>query len=75
MVDVSTGQETRLTEHLAADVAPTWSPDGKQIAFLSSRDGSWAVYILDLESGQAQKLVDAGDTCPDIGFARLSWIP
>jgi TolB protein len=75
VVEISTGQETRLTEHPAADVAPTWSPDGKQMAFLSSRDGAWSLYILDLESGQAQKLIDAGDTCPDASFARLSWLP
>ena len=28
--------------------APVWSPDGKQIAFESSRDGNFEIYVLSL---------------------------
>jgi hypothetical protein len=30
---VASGKVVRLTDHPAKDAAPTWSPDGEQIAF------------------------------------------
>ncbi len=75
MVEIATGHEQRLTDHTATDFAPTWSPDGKQIAFLSDRGGAWAVYILDVKSSQVQKLIATGDAYPDPFAETLSWIP
>jgi tetratricopeptide (TPR) repeat protein len=75
LVDVATGQERRLTNHPAADVAPTWSPDGRRVAFLSNRDGAWALYILELQSGQAQKVIATGDAYPDPVGEQISWLP
>lgn len=36
----------RVTHHLARDIAPAWTPDGKWLLFASNRGGSWAVYKL-----------------------------
>jgi TolB protein len=74
LVDLASGQETRLTNDAGADVAPAWSPDGKRLAFLSNRDGGWALYVLDLSSGQVQKVAAAGDPYPDPVAMRLSWV-
>ena len=41
------GQHIQLTYHPAADLAPAWSPDGKQIAFVSWRDGNGEIYVMD----------------------------
>jgi len=38
----------------ANNVAPAWSPDGRHILFLSDRDGSWRLYLMNADgSGQA----------------------
>ena len=36
LIDASSGKQTQLTTNPGPDVSPRWSPDGKQIAYLSS---------------------------------------
>jgi YD repeat-containing protein len=38
---------TNLTNHPGHDAQPVWSPDGRQIAFASTRDGNWDIYVMD----------------------------
>lgn len=45
-----------LTNNVAPDNTPAWSPDGSQISFRSDRDGSPAIYIMDTDNGQTTKL-------------------
>jgi Tol biopolymer transport system component len=63
--------ETRLTTGGGTGVAvaptqlyaatPTWSPDGRQIAFGSNRDGSDEVYVINVDgSGLTQLTTDGG---------------
>lgn len=53
----STGGEARqLTTHQAYDTHPIWSPDGKQIAFASSRQGSMDIYLVSKDGGTPQRL-------------------
>ncbi len=35
----------RLTDHIAVDFEPSWSPDGSSLAFVSGRTGSGDIYI------------------------------
>ncbi len=48
-----------LLESLPHDVAPAYSPDGQSIAFLSNRDGEWAVYVM-AGDGSGQRRLDVG---------------
>ena len=55
MVSTTGGAPQQLTQS-GHDSSPVWSPDGKTIAFLSSRSGDSQVYLLSLEGGEAQRL-------------------
>jgi len=43
------GGVTRLTEHPASDIAPSWSPDSSRIAFESDRSGNWDIYVMNAD--------------------------
>lgn len=40
---------TQLTDGSADDVYPDYSPDGKQIAFSSTRAGGWQLFVMDAD--------------------------
>ena len=46
----------RLTRHIATDEIPSWSPDGTQIAFSSSRGGNWDIYVMDADGSNPRQL-------------------
>jgi dipeptidyl aminopeptidase/acylaminoacyl peptidase len=50
MVSLSGGEAVQLTQS-GHDSSPVWSPDGKTIAFLSSRSGESQVYLLPMDGG------------------------
>lgn len=55
-----------LTNNLVQDYAPTWSPDGNQIAFTSNRDGDDDIYLLDIATETLTNLTNnqVSDTAP-----------
>ena len=68
----------RITEDPADDVSPTWSPDGRQIAFVRvSADNTAAIYTVPSLGGQERKLVDVvGPVQIAVIFVpMLSWAP
>jgi Tol biopolymer transport system component len=58
VVPASSGEVTpqRLTDDAFVDTDPAWSPDGRQLAFSSDRDGSMDLWVRDLKSGADRKL-------------------
>ncbi|MCK4557793.1 MAG: PD40 domain-containing protein, partial [Candidatus Aminicenantes bacterium] len=50
------GKATRLTDHVAYDREPIWSPDGQWLAFTSNRNGNNDVYILKAQGGIPRQL-------------------
>jgi TolB protein len=61
---------SRLTDSPAYDGSYTWSPDGKQVAFISARDGFDAVYIVDAGGQGAARLTGSASLTPAWGSQR-----
>jgi tricorn protease len=60
----------RLTNHLANDFAPRFSPDGKWIAFTSNRTGNNDVFLMPSTGGEPRQLTfHSGDD------QTLYWMP
>jgi dipeptidyl aminopeptidase/acylaminoacyl peptidase len=55
LVATAGGEAIQLTQS-GKDSSPVWSPDGKTIAFISSRSGDPQVYLLSMEGGEAHPL-------------------
>ncbi|HLB59467.1 MAG TPA: hypothetical protein VJL87_05225, partial [Bdellovibrionota bacterium] len=50
----------RLTNESSIDVEPSWSPDGNQIAWVSSRRGNPMVFIMNRDGTDIKRLTYAG---------------
>lgn len=60
-VPTENGEIVNLTNSQGIrEVYPTWSPDGKQIAFYSDKTGEYELYLLENKSGAEPKQVTSG---------------
>ena len=56
LVPAAGGAPRRFTEDPRSDTRPRWSPDGRRLAFLSTRDGGSQVWMADVAGGVARKV-------------------
>ncbi len=56
IVDVDGSRVRELTSGARNDSSPTWSPDGKRIAFLSDRDGTNQLHVMWLDTREMAQL-------------------
>ena len=54
-VSAKGGTATQLTTQESYESSPVWSPDGKQIAFASDRQGNFDVFVMPSDGGAAQR--------------------
>lgn len=50
------GTAVQLTTQSSYEANPVWSPDGKQIAFASDRNGNFDLFIMPADGGSARRL-------------------
>jgi dipeptidyl aminopeptidase/acylaminoacyl peptidase len=56
MLSLDTNEIRQLTSGKAKDYNASWSPDGKQVAFLSTREETPQIYLIRVDGGEARKL-------------------
>ena len=60
----------RVTDGLARDTDPAWSPDGTRIAYTSERDGRRAIYVVNEDGSDVKRL-----TPPTWDSFHAAWSP
>ncbi len=72
MVSWDGQQQLQMTSSAEAESSPRWSPDGKYLAFLSSRQGSRKsqIWLLNRAGGEAIKLTNVKG-----GISDYAWSP
>jgi Tol biopolymer transport system component len=85
-MDTNGSNPRRLTDNGNNDGLPTWSPDGKSIAYVSDAGGVWSIWVMNADGSNQRKLFAMKGT-PD-GYVlhdkdnsrgwleeRISWAP
>lgn len=59
-----------LTHAPGRQLLPRWRPDGGELAFVSDRDGTWTLFLLPREGGEARPLLRYPEP-----FVDVAWSP
>ncbi|MBI2614963.1 MAG: PD40 domain-containing protein [Gemmatimonadetes bacterium] len=68
---IAGGNATRLTHGIAHDMQPRFSPDGKQIVFVSDRSGDDNLWLVASAGGEPRPLT----TGQDVSYLSPEWTP
>ena len=70
LVSTEGGAAVRLTTSKKNDTQPRWSPDGKQIAFVSTREEKSQIFLISPFGGEAERLTES-----KTGVQSFQWSP
>lgn len=70
LADLATGQTRQLTQGPGSDRSPRWSPDGKVLAFIGSRQNGPQIWVLSLAGGEARRVSNLSE-----GVGEFIWKP
>jgi dipeptidyl aminopeptidase/acylaminoacyl peptidase len=70
LANTRTGEIVKLTGSKGVNREPAWSPDGRWLAFISSRDGVAQVFVISPSGGETRQLTHVGS-----GVSAFSWAP
>ncbi|MDH4034990.1 MAG: S9 family peptidase, partial [candidate division Zixibacteria bacterium] len=68
--DLKTGEGYQFTHGDHNDGQPVWSPDGRTIAFVSTRDKKTGIFVMPVTGGAERKLIEI-----EGAIASLQWMP
>lgn len=70
VVDIASGKSNQFTYGEVSDRELSWSPNGKTLAFISTRNKKTGIYLMPIFGGSEQVLVEK-----DGSFSNLNWTP
>jgi Tol biopolymer transport system component len=70
LVDVAAKTIRQFTSSQKSESSPKWSPDGKNLAFLSARNGESQLFLMDMGGGEALQLTHA-----KTAISSFEWSP
>ncbi|HYX82158.1 MAG TPA: hypothetical protein VE714_07185, partial [Gemmatimonadales bacterium] len=70
VAEVATGKSRQVTNGPGSDRQPRWSPDGKTLAFISTREAGAQVWVLPIAGGEPRKVSSLAD-----GASDPLWLP
>jgi Tol biopolymer transport system component len=76
-IEVARGITARLTNHVANDSSPVWSPDGRQLLFTSDRDGGTEMFPYlktTMDPGSGESMQFSRNAVPHDWSANGQWI-
>ncbi|HKS28935.1 MAG TPA: S9 family peptidase [Pyrinomonadaceae bacterium] len=65
LISVDGGEPKQLTNAPQSSSTPRWSPDGKRLAFISSREGGPQVWTIDVATGEQKKVTNISTGASD----------
>src|SRR5881227_2397402 len=61
LADVASGTSRQLTAGPGSDRQPRWSPDGRTLAFVSTRESGAQLWVLPIAGGEARRVTSLAD--------------
>ncbi len=77
LVDLATSESVNLTNGIEEDVgywSPAWSPDGKRLAMLSTKENNVTLWVWDKATGNLQQLTQRGINFDNVRDRPYVWI-
>jgi Tol biopolymer transport system component len=68
-----TSKERNLTANAALDTQPATAPNGRTVAFVSSRGGSPDLYLMDASGGHVRRLTTSPFTVAGVDAQMVAW--
>ncbi len=75
VVPIEGGEARQLTQGEGSDSRPRWSPDGRSIAFISTRGGKSQIWTIPVNGGEAQQLTSISTGADGVVWSkRGDWL-